>query len=179
MTEPRVDDRPTEERRRVTQRTRVAPRAIPSVALLGALLVLAVAAIGLLVGNDPDDPAPAASPPSATPTVEPTPEPVATVAPTTPAPTTAEVPRAFVEVYNNSGVTGLADATAARVEDAGWKVVGVDNWYGRIPESTVYYPKKLEDQAKSLAADLKIDRVRPAIEPMKFDRLTVILTGAP
>ncbi|QMW67001.1 LytR C-terminal domain-containing protein [Mumia sp. ZJ1417] len=163
------------ERRRVTQRTRISPRAVPSVAVVGALVVLALATLGLLVSNDPEE-APAAAPTPTATTAAPTPEPVATPAPTAAAPTTAEVPRAFVEVYNNSKVSGLADATAARIEDAGWKVVGVDNWYGKIPESTVYYPKKLEDQAKRLAADLKIDRVKPAIEPMKFDRLTLILT---
>lgn len=182
MTEPRVDEPSTEPRPRVAQRTRVAPRSIPSVALLGALLVVAVAAIGLLVGNGGDD-TPTATTPSPTATAEATPEPtaepVATAAPTSTAPATAEVPRAFVEVFNNSGATGLADSTAARVEDAGWKVVGVDNWYGRIPESTVYYPAKLKEQAERLAADLRIDRVRPAVEPMKFDRLTLILTGAP
>lgn len=167
-------------RRRVAQRTRISPRAVPSVAVVGALVVLALATLGLLVSNDPEE-APAAAPAPArtpTPSATPSPEPVATPAPTTPAPTTAEVPRAFVEVYNNSRVSGLADATAARIEDAGWKVVGVDNWYGKIPQSTVYYPKKLEDQAKRLAKDLDIARVRPAIEPMKFDRLTVILTGS-
>jgi len=164
------------QRRRVTQRTRVSPRTVPSVAVVGALVVLALAALGLLVSNDPEQ-APAAAPAPTATTPAPTPEPVATPAPTTPAPTTAEVPRAFVEVYNNSRVSGLADTTAARVEDAGWKVVGVDNWYGKIPESTVYYPKKLEDQARRLAADLDIERVRPSIEPMKFDRLTLILTG--
>ncbi|WP_370617904.1 LytR C-terminal domain-containing protein [Mumia sp. Pv 4-285] len=176
MTETR-EDRPVDDRQRVAPRTRVKPRAVPSVVLVAAILVLAVAAVGLLVGNDPDDPAPVAAP-SATPTPQPTPEPVA-AAPTTAPPTTAEVPRAFVEVYNNSGVTGLADSTAGRVQDAGWKVVGVDNWYGKIQETTVYYPKKLKDQAERLAADLGIGRVRPAIEPMKFDRLTLILTDAP
>jgi hypothetical protein len=178
MTDLRPDERtePTD-RPRVTTRTRVAPRAVPSLALLGAMLVLAVAAIGLLIDNDPD-PEPAASTPPATSAPPPTQEPVAAPKPTKAPPTTAELPRAFVEVYNNSGITGLADATAAKVEDAGWKVVGVDNWYGKIPESTVYYPKKLKAQAEKLAADLKVDRVRPAIEPMKFDRLTVILTSA-
>ncbi|KAA1422919.1 LytR family transcriptional regulator [Mumia zhuanghuii] len=178
MTETR-EDRPVDDRPRVTARTRVKPRGVPSVALLGAILVLAVAAVGLLVGNDPEDPAPVAAP-SATPTPSPEPAPdTAAAAPTTAPPTTAEVPRAFVEVYNNSGVTGLADSTAGRVEDAGWKVVGVDNWYGKIQETTVYYPKKLKEQGERLAADLGVDRVRPAIEPMKFDRLTLILTDAP
>jgi len=90
---------------------------------------------------------------------------------------TREVPRAYVEVYNNSAVTGLASTAAARVQGAGWKVVGTDNWYGNIPETTVYYPKRLERQAELLAADLDIGRTRPAVDPMRYDRLTLILTG--
>ncbi|HET6626403.1 MAG TPA: LytR C-terminal domain-containing protein, partial [Nocardioidaceae bacterium] len=43
----------------------------------------------------------------------------------------------FVEVYNNSGISGLAGSTAERISGAGWQVVGSDNWYGTIPASTV------------------------------------------
>jgi hypothetical protein len=82
----------------------------------------------------------------------------------------------YVEVYNNSGISGLAGSTAARASGAGWKVVGSDNWYGTIPASTVYYPQRLEAEAKLLGRDLGIRRVRPSISPMRLDRLTVILT---
>ena len=85
--------------------------------------------------------------------------------------------KVYVEVYNNSGITGLAGSTAARASDAGWQVVGADNWYGTIPASTVYYPQRLQAAAKVLALDLGIGRVMPAIEPMDLDRLTVILTA--
>ena len=85
--------------------------------------------------------------------------------------------KVYVEVYNNSGITGLAGATATQASDAGWQVVGADNWYGTIPASTVYYPERLEAAAKVLALDLGIDRVVPAIDPMDLDRLTVILTA--
>jgi hypothetical protein len=83
----------------------------------------------------------------------------------------------YVEVYNNSGITGLAGQVAARAADIGWQVVGSDNWYGTIPTNTVYYPPKLEDAAKKLALDLGIQRTAPAIDPMRLDRLTIILTG--
>ena len=83
----------------------------------------------------------------------------------------------FVEVYNNSGISGLAGSTADTIAGAGWQVVGSDNWYGTIPASTVYYPDRLEDQARLLAKDLGIKRLQPAISPMRFDRLTVILTA--
>lgn len=83
----------------------------------------------------------------------------------------------YVEVYNNSGITGLAGATAKKISAAGWQVVGSDNWYGTIPENTVYYPERLHAEAKLLARDLGITRLHPAISPMRFDRLTVILTS--
>ena len=57
--------------------------------------------------------------------------------------------KVYVEVYNNSGVTGLAGEVAASATQAGWQVVGSDNWYGTIPASTVYYPPKLARAAAS------------------------------
>jgi len=86
---------------------------------------------------------------------------------------------AYVEVYNNSGISGLAGDTAATLQDSGWRVVATDNWYGEIPGSTVYYPSQLEAQAKLLARDVGISRLHPAVAPMSFDRLTVILVGYP
>jgi hypothetical protein len=83
----------------------------------------------------------------------------------------------YVEVYNNSGITGLAGQFASSAASAGWQVVGSDNWYGTIPTSTVYYPVRLEAAAKALALDLGISRVSPAVDPMGGDRLTVILTA--
>ena len=85
--------------------------------------------------------------------------------------------KVYVEVYNNSGISGLAGQTATRASDAGWQVVGSDNWYGTIPASTVYYPPRLEAAARLLGKDLRINRLRPAVAPMRLDRLTVILTG--
>jgi hypothetical protein len=83
----------------------------------------------------------------------------------------------YVEVFNNSGIQGLAGSTAARASGAGWQVVGSDNWYGTIPASTVYYPPRLHAAAKLLGKDLGIARIKPAIAPMRGDRLTVILTA--
>lgn len=83
----------------------------------------------------------------------------------------------FVEVYNNSGISGLAGSTAQRASGAGWNVVGSDNWYGTIPASTVYYPPRLEAAALALGKDLGIKRLQKAVDPMRFDRLTVILTS--
>jgi LytR cell envelope-related transcriptional attenuator len=84
---------------------------------------------------------------------------------------------AYVEVYNNSSISGLAAGAAATLQDVGWQVVGTDNWYGNIPSNTVYYPAQLRTQARQLAKDLGISRIHPAVPPMRFDRLTVILTG--
>ena len=84
--------------------------------------------------------------------------------------------KVYVEVYNNSGITGLAGKAADRATDIGWKVVGSDNWYGTVPATTVYYPKRLKRAAKTLALDLGIQRTAPAVDPMRQDRLTLILT---
>jgi hypothetical protein len=82
----------------------------------------------------------------------------------------------YVEVYNNSGISGLAASTAAEIASGGWQVVGSDNWYGTISASTVYYPERLRAAATMLGKDLGIQRLQPAIAPMRLDRLTVILT---
>jgi len=92
------------------------------------------------------------------------------------APDPEGAPDVYVEVYNNTTITGLAASTAAELQDGGWQVVGVDNWRGDIPSSTVYYPAGMADEAHQLADTLGYERVRAAVAPMKFDRLTVILT---
>ena len=88
------------------------------------------------------------------------------------------VPQVLVEVYNNSGITGLAAEKASLLQGAGWNVGATDNWYGSIPENTVYYPEGLRPDADKLAKALGLDRVQPAVAPMSFDRLTVIFTSA-
>lgn len=91
----------------------------------------------------------------------------------------APVRTAAVDVFNNSEVSGLAEQIGTTVRGLGWTVVTEDNWYGAIPESTVYYPAALAEQAKQLAKDLGVARVRPAVSPMSFERLTLILTSTP
>lgn len=100
-----------------------------------------------------------------TPTLKPKPQPV------------VQRNKVYVVVFNNSNIKGLAGSTATKAQGLGWNVVGSDNWYGTIDSSTVYYPAPLEPAAKQLAKDLGITRLKPAIDPMQFDRLTVILTG--
>ena len=46
-----------------------------------------------------------------------------------------------------------------------------------MPATTVYYPKRLKRAAKKLALDLGIQRTALAVDPMRRDRLTLILTG--
>jgi len=90
---------------------------------------------------------------------------------------TATGPRPSVEIYNNTTQRGLADRVSSRATQAGWKVAGIDNWRGKIAGSTVYYPPGMRDHATALAADLGIGRVKAALDNMKTDRLTVILTS--
>ena len=152
------------------------------VALLSVgAVVLAGAAFVATSGQDQEPTRPAAAPAVTTPAATPTPTSTSTApepAVTKPKPKKQPVRRGgtYVEVYNNSGISGLAGSTAARAQGAGWEVVGSDNWYGTIPASTVYYPARLHAQAKLLGKDLGISRLKPSIAPMRGDRLTVILT---
>jgi len=82
----------------------------------------------------------------------------------------------YVEVFNNSGIKGLAATTAAKATTVGWAVVGEDNWYGVVPTTTVYFPPRLKAAGTQLALDLGIKRTAPAVGEMKRDRLTIILT---
>ncbi len=150
--------------------------AFPSPLVILSIVAVSMAGLAFIATQDDDqsdvqanivaDPAPQPSP--TTPTKKPK--------PVKPQP---EVKRGdiFVEVYNNSGISGLAGTTAQRASGAGWNVVGSDNWYGTIPASTVYYPPRLEASARALAKDLGIKRIQKAVDPMRFDRLTVILTS--
>lgn len=52
-----------------------------------------------------------------------------------------------------------------------------DNWHGKIAESTVYYPPGMLDAANQLARDIGVGRTKGALDNMKKDRLTVILTS--
>ena len=122
--------------------------------------------------------------PSSTPATEPTTEPSSepTSAPTQPPATqSTTIPaaeRPAVEVYNNTSRKGLADSVAGRARQAGWTVAGSpDNWHGKIAESTVYYPPGMLDAANQLARDLGVGRTKGALDNMKKDRLTVILTS--
>ncbi|MFI6675338.1 LytR C-terminal domain-containing protein [Kribbella sp. NPDC050470] len=134
-------------------------------------------------------PDPTTAPPSTTPTADPSTEPTtepgsepttappATQPPATQATTIPPDQRPAVEVYNNTSRKGLADSVAGRARQAGWIVAGADNWHGKVAGSTVYYPPGMLDAANQLARDLGIGRTKGALDNMKKDRLTVILTS--
>ena len=151
---------------------------LPSPLVMLSVIAVAMAAIAFVAtrGGEPTER-------EITPAARESSEPSATAEQTKkPKPTKAPEPavergKVYVEVYNNSAVTGLAGRVAQKAGDVGWQVVGADNWYGTIPTSTVYFPQKLERAAKLLALDLGIERTAPAVEPMRMDRLTLILTG--
>ena len=148
--------------------------AFPSPVVMISILAVAMAAIAFVAtrGQGPGErevALPTGTAPSVTaaPTIKPDP----TKQPT------LDRSKVLVEVYNNSGEQGLAAQVGDRAGGLGWQVVGTDNWYGTIPASTVYFPARLRVQARQLALDLGIKRVLPAVDPMRRDRLTVILTG--
>ena len=152
---------------------------MPSPVVMLTVIAVAMAAIAYVAtrGGEPaerevttvagNEAKPSESPsPSYSPTKKPKPKPPA-----------VQRGKVNVEVYNNSGITGLAGSVAEKATGMGWQVVGTDNWYGTIPATTVYYPAKLEAAGKQLALDLGIKRSAPAVDPMRRDRLTLILTG--
>lgn len=158
-------------RRRRDQRGVVLPTGL----MVGSILAVALAAVAFVLTAHPPQKHVAttvAEPvvPAPSPTLTPTPHKLKPK----PAVKRGQV---YVEVYNNSNVHGLAGKTAARAQGAGWNVVGSDNWYGTVDASTVYYPQRLSRAAQLLGTDLGIRRLRPAISPMRLDRLTVILTS--
>ena len=152
--------------------------ALPSPLVMLSMVAVAAAGFAFVATNDTGDEGAlqTVSRPQPTPT-ETAPAPVVRKPKPKPTPPAVDRGKVYVEVYNNSGIKGLAGTTAGRATGAGWQVVGSDNWYGTIPASTVYYPAKLERAAKLLGKDLGIARLKPAIDPMRLDRLTVILTG--
>lgn len=145
-------------------------------------VLAAAGGLGWLLVDGNDGSKDTATPPSASATT-PAPEPTETIEPTpTPTPTPTETEPTVardtpVSVLNNTGTAGAAGAFSTKVEDAGWTVGGVGNWQGSIGQNTVYYPEGLQDQAEQLAKDVGIDRVMPRVDPMRTDRLTIILSG--
>jgi len=124
--------------------------------------------------------APTSVPSSTAPTSQPT-EPPTQPPATQPGTQPVTIPveeRPAIEVYNNTPRKGLADEVAGRARQAGWTVAGSpDNWHGKIAESTVYYPPGMLDAANQLAHDIGVGRSKGALDNMKKDRLTVILTS--
>ena len=156
----------------------------PSRVMLVAVVAVAIAGAAFIATSPQPEQAArvvaSETTPSASPTPTPPPSPTPTATPTKKPPkkkaVVVERGDTIVVVFNNSGITGLASRTSGRAQGAGWNVVGSDNWYGTIPATTVYYPQRLHAAAKVLARDLGIRRIKPAIDPMQGDRLTVILT---
>ena len=153
---------------------------LPTRLMVFSVSVVAIAGLAFVAtqsDDGPDTASPASlSRPEPTPTAAPTTVPVAPATTSKPKPEIRKG-KTYVAIFNNSNVKGLAGKTATRAQAAGWNVVGTDNWYGTVDASTVYYAPRLKAAGQLLAKNLGIVRVKPAIAPMRFDRLTVILTG--
>ena len=148
---------------------------MPSPVLMLSVVATLMAAVAFVATRDTPPAEREITTASQEPTASPTPEAEPTKAP--PTKPTIDRGKVPVEVYNNSSVTGLAGRVATRASKIGWQVVGTDNWYGTVDATTVYYPKRLKAAAKQLALDLGIRRTAPAADPMRLDRITLILTG--
>ena len=145
----------------------------PSPVVMLSVVAVAMAGIALIAtrGEGPDKLQPVAQPTSS----------VTSAAPSASATAKPKPPvvrkDVVVEIYNTSAIKGLAARTASKASVLNWQVVGTDNWSASVPAPTIYFGPRLEDAARLLAKDLGINRVRPAVDPMKPDRLTVILTS--
>jgi LytR cell envelope-related transcriptional attenuator len=152
----------------------------PSPLVMLSVVAVAMAGIAFVATRDQPETerqiTPAAAPDS-TPTETPTATPGATPTPQQRPEPTIQRGKVFVEVYNNTSISGLAGDVAKRATDVGWQVVGSDNWVGTIPANTVYFPPRLKAAARQLGLDLGIRRTQPAVGAMKLDRLTVVLTA--
>jgi hypothetical protein len=162
---------------------------VPPSWFLVLTVVLCIGSAGwlgwLFVNTDSEPaaaPAPAATTTTPTPTAT-TPEPTKTTTTPKPKPTKAAEPvpvidrSAPVSVLNNTTITGYARTFSYRVSDAGWTISGIGNWRGSIPGNTVYYPPGFYSYAVQLGQDVGISRLHESVEPMKDDRLTIILAG--
>lgn len=152
--------------------------ALPSPVAMLSVIAVAMAAITLVVTRD-QAPTERRVDTATIVSAEPT---TPTPAPATPTRTRKPEPQlvrgdVYVEVFNNSGIKGLAATTAAKAAQVGWSVVGEDNWYGTVLASTVYFPPRLRAAGRQLALDLGIERTAAAVGNMKRDRLTIILTA--
>lgn len=148
--------------------------AAPSFVVVLSVVAVAMAGIALIAKHDSGSGMePVAAPDT---TASASVKPTASVSPTASvAPKPVQRNEVNVEVYNTSSIKKLAARTAADAATLGWQVLGTDNWPGSVPAPTVYYGPRLEEAAKLLAKDLGIRRIRPSVDPMKPDRLTVIL----
>ena len=149
---------------------------LPSPVVMLSVIAVAMAAIAFVATRGGEPTEREVTPVAKEPTSSSSPSPTKTAKPKPPKP---QIKRGdiYVEVYNNSNISGLAGRVAEKATGAGWKVVGSDNWVGTIPANTVYHPKRLKEEAELLALDLGIKRTYLAVAPMKLDRLTIILTG--
>lgn len=180
---------------------------LPAAIAVAAVSLLAAGVIGWIHSGDTDDSGLVTKPPSKTSGPSATgpsatgPSPSSTAsegvsespspstAPSTPSPSSAPsvstppvvvpVVKAPAVVLNQTAITGLAAKVAARLKADGWTVTGTANWRGKVVSTTVYYPVGMEAAAKSLAAELGVDRIRPRVAGMLTNRLTVVLTSNP
>jgi hypothetical protein len=148
--------------------------AAPSFVVVLSVVAVAMAGIALIAKHDSGSGMEPVAAPDTTSSAKA--DPTASVSPTASvAPKPVQRNEVNVEVYNTSSIKKLAARTAADAATLGWQVLGTDNWPGSVPAPTVYYGPRLEEAAKLLGKDLGIRRIRPSVDPMKPDRLTVIL----
>lgn len=161
-------------------------RAVRGAGLAVCAVVLGIAVLVVLRGADPAGPLPldplagrfdSVPPVSAPPTsAPPATAPPATAAPAAMPPALPPPVRLPLTVLNNSRIPDLAATAAARYRAAGWPVLSVGSFRGRIVRSTVYYAAGERDQARAVAAAFGLPRVLPRFAGLPGQGLTVVVT---
>jgi len=153
-----------------------APRGVvlPSPVVMLTIIAIAMATVAFFITRDGE--------PAEREIATPVGQAESTSAPTTAAPKVKKKKpikrdQVAVEVFNNTGIQGLAAGVADQITTIGWNVVGTDNWLGTVDRTTLYYPKKLKRAAKLLALDIGIDHLAEAEGATKQDRLTLVLNA--
>lgn len=129
------------------------------------------------------EPSPSPPPSSEQPASTPPPSPSAPETPSesaTPSETTTSsgttAKRLRVDVLNQSAGAGVAEATAERLRERGWRIGRVDDFSGTVRTTTVYYPANRRGQARLLAEDLPgSPRLLERFSTLSDSRLSVVL----
>lgn len=84
--------------------------------------------------------------------------------------------RSPVGIANQTSVQDLELVAQQRLEEGGWEVAATSGFTGTVPETTVYYPPGMQEDAEALARQFPgIDRVETTFDGVNQERLVIVL----